>query len=132
MISIGRAAKACSLPVKTVRYYDEVKLVVPSGRAQNGYRLYDDRDIRKLVFIRHARTFGFSIETCRELLDLYENPARSSKEVREITSQRLKAIRQKIEDLQLLYNELSHLERTCHGDDRPDCPIIDFLSKPPA
>ena len=129
MISIGRAANAANMPVKTVRYYDEISLVKPSGHSTNGYRLYDERDIRKLVFVRHARAFGFSIDTCRELLDLYENPARTSKEVKEITSQRLEEIRQKMEELQRLYDELSHLENTCHGDERPDCPIIDFLAE---
>ena len=129
MISIGRAAKTADLPVKTVRYYDDIGLVKPSGYSTNGYRLYDARDIRKLVFVRHARAFGFSIDTCRDLLDLYENPERTSKEVKEITSRRLKEIRQKMKELQRLYDELSHLANTCHGDERPDCPIIDFLAK---
>ncbi len=129
MIAIGQAAKVSDLPVKTVRYYDEIELVKPSGRAANGYRLYDETDIRKLVFVRHARVFGFSLATCRELLDLYENPSRTSKEVKEITSQRLEEIRQKMNELRHLYNELSHLKNNCHGDARPNCPIIDFLAE---
>jgi Cu(I)-responsive transcriptional regulator len=128
VIPIGRAAKASNLSVKTVRYYDEIRLVKPSGHSSNGYRLYDERDIRKLVFVNHARAFGFSIDTCRELLDLYENPARTSKEVKEITSRRLKEIRQKMKELQLLNKELTYLSNNCHGDERPDCPIIDFLT----
>ena len=129
MIPIGRAAKASCLPVKTVRYYHEIRLVKPSGHSSNGYRLYNERDIRKLVFVRHARAFGFSIDTCRELLDLYENTERSSKEVKAIASQRLGEIRQKMKELQLLYDELSHLANTCQGDERPDCPIIEFLAE---
>ena len=77
--------------------------------------------------MRHARSFGFSIDICRELLDLYENPKRTSREVKEIASRRLKEVRKKMEELQRLYDELSHLEATCHGDERPDCPIINFL-----
>ena len=129
MIPIGRAAKTSDLPVKTVRYYDDIRLVKPSGHSPNGYRLYDERDIRKLVFVRHARNFGFSIDTCRELLDLYENPARTSKEVKEITSRRLKEIRQRMGELRRLYKELSYLADNCHGDERPDCPIIDYLAE---
>jgi Cu(I)-responsive transcriptional regulator len=128
MFAIGRAAKAADLPVKTVRYYDEIGLVRPSSHSAKGYRLYGDRDIRKLVFVRHARGFGFPIEVCRELLDLYENPHRTSKEVKEITARRLSEIHRKMGELQRLYDELSRLARSCHGDDRPDCPIIDYLA----
>jgi len=119
------------IPVKTIRYYDEIDLVTPSSRSEKGYRLYDDRDIRKLVFVRHARSFGFSIEVCRELLDLYENPDRSSREVKEIATRRLAEIRERIAELKRLHDELSHLAATCHGDERPDCPIIDFLEDGP-
>ena len=129
MISIGRAAKTSELPVKTIRYYDEIHLVTPSDHGANGYRLYNERDLRKLIFVRQARAFGFSIDACRELLDLFENPRRTSKEVKEITSRRLKEIRQKMKELKCLYNELTHLASTCHGDERPDCPIIDFLGE---
>ena len=128
MKSIGGAARASDLPVKTVRYYDEIGLVRPSARSGKGYRLYDERDIRKLVFVRHTRDFGFSIDTCRELLDLYQNPTRTSKEVKEIAAQRLHEIRERMAALQRLYDELSHLADTCHGDARPDCPILSFLS----
>lgn len=132
MISIGRAAKASDLSVKTVRYYAEIGLVSPSGHGANGYRLYDERDIRKLIFVRHARAFGFSVDTCRELLGLYGNAGRTSKEAKEIAQQRLAQIREKMAGLQRLYDELAYLASTCHGDDHPDCPIIDYLAKPDA
>jgi len=129
MFSIGQAAKAAEMPIKTVRYYDEIGLIKSSGQSAKGYRLYGERDIRKLVFVRHARAFGFSIDTCRELLDLYKNTHRTSKEVKRIASQRLHDIRRKMNELQRLHDELVYLTEACHGNDRPDCPIIDRFAE---
>jgi len=129
LFSIGKAAREADLPVKTVRYYDEIALVEASSLSDKGYRLYDLRGIRKLVFVRHARAFGFSVEICRDLLDLYENPERTSREVKEITAVRLREIRKKILEMQRLYDALARLMASCHGDERPDCPIIDFLAE---
>lgn len=129
MLAIGDAAKAAGLPVKTLRYYDEIGLVKPSDHSAKGYRLFGPREVRKLVFVRHARSFGFSIDDCRNLLSLYEDPRRTSKEVREIAVAHLAQIREKMSELQKLHDELSHLAQACHGDHRPDCPIIDFLAE---
>lgn len=130
MYSIGRAAKAANVPIKTIRYYDEIGLIKSPGVSEAGYRMYDEKTLHKLIFVRHARTFGFSIDTCRELLDLYENPSRTSKEVKQIALQRLEEIRQKREELERLEAVLSHLAEGCLGDARPDCPIIEFLALP--
>ena len=123
-MNIGAAAKACGLPVKTVRYYADIGLVTPSGRSDTGYRLYTRPELQKLVFARHARAFGFSIDETRELLSLYEDHNRSSADVKKIASTKLEEIRSKMAELQALHDELAHLVKACRGDGRPDCPII--------
>lgn len=84
--------------------------------------------MRKLIFIRRSRDFGFSIEECRKLLDLYQDKDRTSAEVKRIAAARLSEVEAKQRELQLLHDELSHLVTACRGDKRPDCPIIDYLS----
>ena len=130
MLNIGDAAKAAGLPTKTVRYYADEKLVLPSGRSDGGYRLYGEMEVGKLVFVRRARAFGFSIDECRELLSLYEDKNRPSAEVKRIAQKRLAEIEGKLRDLQKLHDELSHLVEACRGDHRPDCPILkDFAEQ---
>ncbi|MFP4303678.1 Cu(I)-responsive transcriptional regulator [Rhodosalinus sp.] len=126
-MNISNAAEAAGLPVKTVRYYADIGLVAPAGRTASGYRDYDDAAVRRLAFVRRAREFGFSIEECRELLGLYGDRDRSSADVKAIARKRLEEIEAKQRALQALHDELSELVRACHGDDRPDCPILDHL-----
>ena len=126
-MNISAASKAAGLPVKTVRYYADIGLVEAPTRSEAGYRTYDDASVRKLVFIRRSRAFGFTIEECRELLGLYQDQDRTSSEVKRIASKRLKEIEEKQRELQSLRNELAHLVTSCRGDHRPDCPIIDYL-----
>ena len=128
MMNISKVAKAAGLPVKTVRYYGDINLVAAQQRSASGYRLYDDRSLRKLIFVRRARSFGFSIEACRELLDLYQDTGRSSIDVKRIAEARLDEIEQKQRDLQSLQVELSHLVRACKGDQQPECPILEYLA----
>ena len=123
-MNIGAAAKTSGLPVKTVRYYADIGLVTPGGRSESGYRQYTLPELNKLIFARRARAFGFSIEETRELLSLYEDRNRSSADVKRIAERRLSDIDAKMKELQALKNELSHLVSACHGDERPDCPII--------
>jgi Cu(I)-responsive transcriptional regulator len=127
-MNIGKAAGITGLPTKTVRYYADIGLVLPSARTRAGYRNYDNSAINKLVFVKRARSFDFSIEDCRELLGLYEAKSRSSSDVRKIAIRHLEELKRKEEDLKKLRLELDHLVNTCAGDDRPDCPIIDYLS----
>lgn len=126
-MNISAASKAAGLPVKTVRYYADIGLVEAPSRSQAGYRTYDDIAVRKLMFVRRSREFGFSIEKCRELLSLYQDQHRTSAEVKRIASKRLEEIEEKQRELQSLHDELAHLVTTCRGDHRPDCPIIDYL-----
>lgn len=123
-MNIGAAAKASGLPVKTVRYYADIGLVIPEGRSESGYRQYTSPELNKLIFARRARAFGFSIEATRELLSLYEDRNRSSADVKRIAQGRLADIEAKMQELQALRDELSHLVSACRGDARPDCPII--------
>lgn len=127
-MNIGKAANQAGLPTKTVRYYSDIGLVLPSSRTQTGYRNYDISSIKKLIFVKRARSFDFSIKECRELLGLYEEKNRSSSDVRKIAIHHLEEIKRKEEDLKKLRIELDHLVNACAGDDRPDCPIIDYLS----
>jgi len=127
-MNISGASKASGLPVKTVRYYADIGLVKAPSRSTAGYRTYDAASVRKLIFIRRSRDFGFSIEECRKLLDLYQDKDRTSAEVKRIAAARLSEVEAKQRELQLLHDELSHLVTACRGDKRPDCPIIDYLS----
>jgi len=125
---ISEASKLSGLPTKTIRYYHDIQLVSPNGVAVNGYRDYGEIELSKLVFIRKAREFGFSIEECRELLSLYEDTNRASSDVKRIATERINLIDRKLHELQSLRDELGHLVETCSGDERPDCPILDQLS----
>ena len=127
-MNISKAAKKSQLSVRTIRYYSDIDLLEHSKRSESGYRIFNETDIRKLVFIRRAREFGFSISECRALLDLYSNEKRNSSEVKKIAKKRLNDIEKKKYELQILSNELSGLIKKCLGDSRPDCPIIEELS----
>ena len=126
-MNISAASKASGLTVKTVRYYADIGLVEAPSRSEAGYRTYDDVAVRKLVFVRRSRAFGFSIEKCRELLDLYQDQDRTSSEVKRIALKRLEEIEDKQRELQSLHDELAHLAKSCRGDNMPNCPIIDYL-----
>ncbi|MEO1494350.1 MAG: Cu(I)-responsive transcriptional regulator [Pseudomonadota bacterium] len=123
-MNIGTAATAAGLPVKTVRYYADIGLISPSGRTDAGYRDYAEDEVSKLIFVRRARSFGFSIDQARELLSLYEDRNRSSADVKAIAARKLEDIDAKMSELRALRDELAHLVDACRGDNRPDCPII--------
>ena len=128
-MNIGKAAKLSDLTIKAVRYYDNIGLVKPQQNILSGYRDYSNEEVAKLKFIGKARKFDFSINECKELLSLYENKKRTSKEVKRITLEKISQIDSKLNDLKDLRNELSFLASNCHGDDKPNCPILDELSK---
>ena len=128
-MNIGKAAKLSNLTIKTVRYYANIGLVKPQQNISSGYREYTDGEVAKLKFIGKARKFDFSIRECKELLSLYEDKKRTSKEVKKITLEKISQLDSKLRDLNDLKNELSLLANNCHGDDKPNCPILDELSK---
>ncbi len=126
-MNIGDVAERAGLPPKTIRYYEDIGLVRPM-RSANGYRTFRDSDLHKLTFLGRARALGFSIEDCRTLLGLYEDDTRESAQVKAVAEEHLGEIDRKIAELQSMRATLSHLVAACHGDDRPDCPILQDLS----
>ncbi len=127
-MNIGEAAALSGLPAKTIRYYEEAGLVTPAARGGNGYRRYSEKDVHRLRFLQRARSLGFSIQECRQLLSLYEDKDRASADVKEIARQHLQDIERKIAELESLRGLLGELVAKCHGDDRPDCPILQDLA----
>lgn len=127
-MNIGQAAERSGVPAKTIRYYEEIGLVRPSGRAENGYRDFKETDVHKLGFLQRARSLGFTIEDCRALLSLYEDRDRSSADVKALAQKHLAEIVAKIEALESLRGVLAELVETCSGDDRPNCPILADLA----
>ena len=125
-MNIGEVAKRAGLPPKTIRYYEDIGLVRPQ-RDPNGYRAFRESEMHKLAFLCRARTLGFSIEDCRNLLALWEDKKRASADVRAIAKEHLAQIEAKISGLQEMRDTLSTLVRDCAGDDRPDCPILKTL-----
>ncbi len=126
-MNIGRASDVSGLPPKTIRYYEEIGLVVPD-RSENGYRDYSEEDGHRLKFLQRSRSLGFSIEECRMLLSLYEDQHRASADVKAMAKQKIAEIEEKIKQLNGLKATLGGLVSSCHGDRRPDCPILDDLA----
>lgn len=126
-MNIGEAAVRSGLPAKTIRYYEEIGLIRPE-RAANGYRDYSDADIHRLAFLQRARALGFTIDDCRQLMDLYRDRNRASHDVREIARAHVTQIDAKLRELEAMRGTLSALIHACHGDDRPDCPILEDIA----
>ena len=128
-LTIGEVAKRANLPAKTIRYYEDIGLITPL-RDSNGYRVFRESDFHKLTFLGRARALGFSIEDCRALMQLYEDEHRTSAEVRDIAQHHLDRIEAKIADLSEMRATLTSLVKSCAGDSRPDCPILESLANP--
>lgn len=127
MMNVGEAADRSGLPTKTIRYYEEIGLLTPD-RKPNGYRDYSGDDVHRLAFLRRARGLGFSIDECRQLMALYRDRHRASQDVRAIAVSHVDAIGAKIAELEAMRRTLERLISACHGDDRPDCPILDDMA----
>ena len=126
-MNVGDAARRTGLPAKTIRYYEEIGLIAPQ-RAGNGYRDYSGDDVHRLAFLKRARNLGFSIDDCRQLMALYRDRSRASADVRQIASDHVLAIEDKIRELQSMRSTLQKLVHACHGDARPDCPILEEMA----
>jgi Cu(I)-responsive transcriptional regulator len=126
-MNIGEAAKASGVSAKMIRHYESVGLFPEAVRTESGYRQYSEKEIGTLRFIRHSRDLGFSIEQIRELLGLWQNRRRSSRQVRALAQAHIEELDAKLKELQAMKATLEHLVHCCHGDDRPDCPIIETL-----
>ena len=129
ILNIGKAAKLSNLTVKTVRYYADIGLVSPVKNNNTGYRKFSEDDVACLQFVSKARKFNFSIQECEELLSLYSDKNRSSREVKALTLEKISEINVKLLELKDLKKQLSFLADNCKGNDRPDCPILDALSE---
>jgi MerR family copper efflux transcriptional regulator len=125
-MNIGNVSTLSGLPVKTIRYYEEIGLVSPL-RDANGYRAFRDQELHKLAFLGRARSLGFTIEDCRALVALYDDKTRASADVKRIANEHLEHIETKIAGLEAMRDTLSHLIDECSGDHRPDCPILKDL-----
>lgn len=123
-VKISQAADQAKLPAKTIRYYEEIGLILPARRRDNGYRDYSEREIHILRFIARARSLGFPVEECRALVALYRDTSRKSADVKKIALRRVMDIDRKMEELRSMRATLFDLANKCHGDDRPDCPIL--------
>lgn len=127
-MNIGEAANESGVSAKMIRHYEQVGLVPPAARTESGYRRYGDAEIHTLRFIRRSRDLGFSIREIAELLDLWRNRRRPSRLVKSLAEAHIDTLEQKARELLAMKETLEHLVHCCHGDDRPDCPILDTLS----
>ncbi len=127
-MNIGIAAQRSGVSAKTIRYYESIGLIPQAGRTDGGYRTYSEQDVANLRFIQHARGLGFSIKDVGRLLDLWRDKDRVSADVRALAMAHVAEIDRKLDELQRMRDTLIDLTRRCHGDDRPDCPILDELA----
>jgi Cu(I)-responsive transcriptional regulator len=127
-VNIGAASKASGVSQRMVRHYEKIGLIPAPLRRDSGYRDYADADVHRLRFIANARDLGFPIEDIRGLLGLWSNSQRASAEVKALAIARAEELGRKAEALQALRRTLLELAERCHGDDRPDCPIIERMS----
>ena len=127
-MNIGEAARASGISPKMLRHYEAVGLLPAPARSPAGYRQYGERDVHVLRFIRHARDLGFSIAQIGELVGLWQNRRRSSRQVKALALAHVDALERKVRELQAMKATLEHLAHCCHGDERPDCPILDSLA----
>ena len=127
-MNIGEAAKASGVNAKLIRYYESIGLIPEAGRTASGYRVYTPNEVNVLRFIKRARTLGFSIERIQTLVGLWQDRGRSSAEVKRVALEHVAELEAKIAELRSMSETLKHLAQACHGDDRPDCPILNDLA----
>jgi len=124
-MNIGEASKASGVSTKMIRYYESIGLINAPLRTESGYRVYSDNDVHALRFISQARDLGFSVEQMGSLLALWRDRSRASADVKSIALEHIRTLDEKARALQAMSKTLRHLADHCHGDDRPDCPIIE-------
>jgi MerR family transcriptional regulator, copper efflux regulator len=132
-MNIGEAAKASGVTAKMIRHYEDSGLIPKTKRTMSGYRVYAEADVHVLRFIRRARDLGFSLAEIKGLLGLWGNRRRASADVKRLAMKHVQDLDAKIAEMQAMRRTLVDLAEHCHGDHRPDCPILDDLSgKSPA
>ena len=130
LLDIGRASKASGVSVKMIRHYEAIGLVKDVARTDANYRVYSGKDVHTLRFVKRARTLGFSMDDIRELLALWQNKSRPSASVKKIAGGHMQDLKRRIQEMQSMVATLEHLTHNCHGDGRPDCPILEDLAGP--
>ena len=128
-MQVGHASRASGVSVKMIRHYEAIGLLPKASRTFANYRVYGANDVHTLRFIRRARTLGFSTSEIKELLGLWQNRARSSAAVKKIAGKHIEDLRGKIAELKSMVATLEHLVLHCHGDERPECPILHDMAK---
>lgn len=128
-MNIGEVAKQSGVSAKMIRHYESIGLLPTAERALSGYRTYSDTDVSNLRFIRAARDLGFSLVVIAELLSLWQNRNRESREVKALALTHIQALESKVAELNAMIGALRQLSASCHGDHRPDCPILEGLSR---
>ncbi len=123
-MNIGQAAARSGVSAKMLRYYESTGLIPAAERTEAGYRVFDQADVNTLRFIRRAREFGLSMERIKLLVSLWQDRERPSREVKRIATEHVEELRAKIAELTAMCDALDALAKTCHGDQRPDCPIL--------
>jgi Cu(I)-responsive transcriptional regulator len=128
-MNIGEAARAAGITAKMVRHYEAIGLIRPPVRTEARYRTYGEQDVHSLHFIRRARDLGFSLDEIAKLLALWHDRNRPSAEVRALAQRHIEALDAKARGLEAMSRTLQALVHACHGDDRPDCPILETLGR---
>mgnify|MGYP001004377935 CR=1 FL=1 len=127
-MNIGEAAKVSGVNAKLIRHYESIGIIPKASRTEAGYRVYSESDVHSLKFVKRARKLGFSMKEIKKLVGLWRNRSRVSADVKTLALVHVKEMEQKVDELQAMIKTLKHLARNCHGDHRPDCPIIDGLA----
>lgn len=127
--TVGEASARSGVSAKMIRHYEQMGLLPTANRTEAGYRLYSEDDVHRLRFVRHARDMGFSLKHIEDLLSLWQNKTRTSAQVKALAQAHLQTLNQKIAELQAMQQTLSELINSCHGNDRPDCPILTGLEQ---
>lgn len=128
-MNIGEAAKSSGVNAKLIRHYESIGIIPKANRTDSGYRTYTEADVNILSFVKRARGLGFSMKEIKKLVGLWRNRSRASSDVKALALAHVKEMEQKIAELEAMVKTLKHLARSCHGDQRPDCPIIDGLAQ---
>jgi MerR family copper efflux transcriptional regulator len=128
-MNIGQAAAASGVSAKMIRHYEEIGLVPKAGRTASGYRIYGDADVHMLRFVKRARDLGFTMKEIDKLVGLWKNRRRASADVKRLAATHIAELERKIGELESMRRALVDLSRHCHGDDRPDCPILEDLAR---
>lgn len=131
MLQIGEASMESGVSAKMIRYYEQIGLITPPARSDSGYRHYSQSDVHQLQFVHRARELGFSIEVIRELLRLWRDRQRPSRDVKRLAFQHVAEMEAQIERMKGMVQTLKHLAEACDGDSRPHCPILRDLSGEP-